>query len=125
VDYGKALQMESNADFIVAMYYLKAKVHEYASPNKYYESLYLAKPVITTKGTLVGSNVEKYNTGYAIGEKVEDIKELFENIGSVEFMNDYQIKVGNCEKLWEQAYKDYYSSVTGGKYLNMMKEIAG
>ena len=124
VDYGRALQMENDADFIVAMYYLKAKVHEYASPNKYYESLYLGKPVITTKGTLVGSNVEKNDTGYAIGETVEDLKELFTNISSAGFLKDYQKKVTNCERLWNECYKDYYKNVTGG-YLIMMKEIAG
>lgn len=125
VDYGKALQIESDADFIIAMYYLKAKVHEYASPNKYYESLYLGKPVITTKGTLVGNNVEKYNTGYVIGETVEDIKVLFKDISSDIFLKEYRKKIQNCDKLWNSTYKDYYKNVTEGSYLAMMKEIAG
>ena len=124
VDYTTALQMESDADFIVALYYLKAKVHEYASPNKYYESLYLGKPIITSKNALVGINVEKNNTGYTVGDTLEDLKELFNDIAAPEFLNEYEKKSNNCEKVWNEKYSDYFTRVTGGGYFVMMKRIA-
>lgn len=117
VDYTKALQIESNADFIVAMYYLKAQVHKYASPNKYYESLYLSKPIITSKGTLVGSNVEKNNTGYTIGDSYDDLKIFFDNIDDKDFFDEYKIKCKNCKKLWNEVYGDYFNKVNGGGIL--------
>ena len=124
VAYEKALQLMADADFIVAMYYLKAKVHEYASPNKYYESLYLGKPIVTTKGTLVGSNVETNDTGYAIGEGLDDLKDLFCDAGSSDFLTSYKNKSLNCIHLWNEKYKDYAEKVTGGGYIRMMKKIA-
>ena len=123
VNYAQALQMESDADFIVALYYLNAKVHKYASPNKYYESLYLGKPVITSKGTLVGNNVEKYNTGYTIGDTFEDLKDLFFNIEKDIFLKEYKLKENNCKKLWYEKYSDYFSRVTGGGYFAMVQKI--
>lgn len=125
VDYTTALNIESDADFIVAMYYLCAKVHEYASPNKYYESLYLGKPVITSKGTLVGSNVEKHNTGYTIGDTFEDLKNLFNQIDKDEFLDNYQKKVANCSELWNLSYSDYFTRTLRGDYFIMMKTILG
>ena len=123
VDYARALQMESNADFIVALYYLKAKVHEYASPNKYYESLYLGKPIITSKNTLVGINVEKNNTGYTVDDTLEELREMFNGIGTPEFLNEYEKKSSNCERVWNETYSDYFTRVTGGGYFAMMKKI--
>lgn len=124
VAYEKALQLMADADFIIAMYYMKAKVHEYASPNKYYESLYLGKPIVTTKGTLVGSNVEANNTGYAIGECLENLKELFSKADSNKFLSSYKDKSQNCIKLWNEKYKDYSDNITVGKYIHMMERIA-
>lgn len=123
VDYNKALQMENDADFIVALYYLIAKVHKYASPNKYYESLYLGKPVITSRGTLVGCNVEKYNTGYTIGDTLTDLKDLFDDVDKKDFGVEYRKKKENCVKLWNDIYCDYFTRVTSGAYLAMMKNI--
>ena len=123
VDYAKALQMESNADFIVALYYLSAKVHEYASPNKYYESLYLKKPVITSRGTLVGNNVELNNTGYTVGDTIDDLKTLFKDIDKDFFLVEYNKKCRNCANLWDNKYSDYFIKVICSSYLEMMKRI--
>lgn len=123
VDYEFALKIMSESDFIVALYYLSAKTHKYASPNKYYESLCLGVPIITSKGTLVGERVIKDDTGYAINDTYEALKDLFQDVKTKIFYDSYKVKQFNCTKLWSQTYCDYYNSVLKKKYLKLVKSI--
>lgn len=123
VDYQTALEIMNSSDFIVALYYLREASHKYASPNKYYESLYLSKPVITTKGTLVGNSVEKYNTGYTIGDGEEDLVGLFELAETNEFMSDYIKKSQNCADRWDGLYSSYFETVTKRQYLDLIASL--
>lgn len=123
VDYQKALELMNNSDFIVALYYLNCKSHKYASPNKYYESLYLAKPVITTKGTLVGKTVEDFDTGYTIEDTKEALAMLFKDIEQPFFRENYINKVHNCRTRWQNAYASYFQNVTKGAYLQLMRSL--
>ena len=124
VGYDQALSIMINADFIVALYYLKAIVHKYASPNKFYESLYLGRPIITSKDTLVGNNVVKYNTGYVVDDTIEGLKSVFTDINKQEFIDKYYKKKENCLSKWKNDYLDYFERVTKGSYIEMMKGIA-
>lgn len=123
VNYQKALEIMNASDFIIALYYLNEPSHKYASPNKYYESLYLAKPVITTKETLVGKTVEEYDTGYTVNDTIEALNKLFERVTSDKFLKEYRIKSQNCEERWLKVYSSYYDSVTKGNYIEMMAAI--
>jgi glycosyltransferase involved in cell wall biosynthesis len=123
VDYDTALSLMNNSDFIVALYYLCASFHKYASPNKYYESLYLSKPVITSKGTLVGNEVEKYNTGYTIEDSLDSLINLFKDIDSHDFLLSYKAKVEACKNRWDTVYSNYFNNVTKGLYINMVKDL--
>ena len=124
VDYQKALQIMSNADFIIALYYLSAKVHKYASPNKYYESLYLSKPIVTSKNTLVGNNVEHNNTGYTISDDLDGLIQLFDDIANDSFKEEYYQKKDNCKKLWKQVYADYFEKRLKHSYIRLMTELS-
>ncbi|MEA4822326.1 MAG: hypothetical protein VB122_08910, partial [Erysipelotrichales bacterium] len=64
VKYQDALKIMNTSDIIYAIYEKTNPNHILAAPNKYYEGLFLGKPIITTKGTIVGDKTEKYNTGY-------------------------------------------------------------
>ena len=123
VEYPQALSIMGNSDFIVALYYLVDKDHIYASPNKYYESLALGKPIITSKGTLVGNNVDKNNTGYIIEDSIDALKNLFKNIGSKEFKDHYYTKSMNCRSLWEKTYSTYFDKSLKERYIRYMKAI--
>lgn len=123
VDYQQALQIMSEADFIVALYYLAAKVHEYASPNKYYESLYLGKPIITSKGTLVGNNVIQNDTGYVVSDTKEEFIHLFDSISTLDFRQGYMRKKDNCLRLWKHVYSSYFDKITKGEYIQLMRTI--
>ena len=123
VNYKTALDLMSGSDFIVALYYLNCPSHKYASPNKYYESLYLGKPVITTKGTLVGESVEEYNTGYVIEDTKEALADVFKGVDQSSFRTDYDNKVHNCENRWSSVYYSYFKDVTKGAYLELIRSL--
>lgn len=123
VNYKTALDLMSGSDFIVALYYLNCPSHKYASPNKYYESLYLGKPVITTKGTLVGETVEEYNTGYVIEDTKETLADVFKGVDQPSFRTDYDNKVHNCENRWSSVYSSYFNDVTKGAYLELIRSL--
>lgn len=121
VNYDKALDIMNQSDFIVAQYYSSHTLHQYASPNKYYESLYLHKPIITSKNTLVGVQVEENNTGYVIDDTKNDFLNIFSNIDSLSFEVSYDEKSNNCKKLWEGIYQNYFEKTIKGEYINLLK----
>ena len=120
VQYNEGLKLMNNSDFIVALYYPYLPNHVYASPNKSYESLFLATPIITSKGTLVGEKVFNSNTGYVVDDTLDGLCRLFNNVDTIEFKQEYQIKCKNCESLWNSTYSDYLNTNLVGKYLNMV-----
>ena len=114
-----------NSDFIVALYYLCIPVHKYASPNKFYESLFLGRPVITSNNTLVGNRVKDSNTGYVVDDTAESLLSVFDGYGSNTYMIDYKEKCKNCSMLWEREYKDYREQKLECDYINLLHELVG
>lgn len=123
--YTDALELMHNSDYIVALYYLHAPVHKYASPNKFYESLFLARPIITSKNTLVGERVEISNTGYVVEDTLESLASVFDGYGTDSYMNDYVDKCESCSQLWTNEYKSYRKLWMEGEYIQLVKNLAG
>lgn len=123
VVYSKALEIMNNSDFIVALYYSWHLRHKYASPNKFYESLCLCKPIITSRDTLVGSQVESNNTGYVVNDTMESLLNIFSDVESVLFQNEYYAKAENCSALWTNRYSDYFNKVIVGEYIEKLKNL--
>lgn len=61
---------------MVATYDLKILNHRFASPNKIFEAMMLAKPVIVARGTNMDRIVEQW--GYGLVVTYEDERELEE-----------------------------------------------
>lgn len=80
VDYKFGLQILKAADIIYAMYCKSIPNHFYAAPNKFYESIFLGKPILSTKGIPLQDKIEKYETGYTIEEDTNELASFFENI---------------------------------------------
>ena len=120
VDYDKALQIMADSDFIIAMYYLSNPLHKYASPNKFYESLYLGIPIVTTRHTLVGDMATDCNSGYAIGESKDDLHSFFESVQSEVFINSYNQKCMDAYNLWSAKFADYFSKKLCGEYIQTL-----
>lgn len=99
------IQMEKCADVIYAMYCKSNPNHKYAAPNKYYEALFLGKPIITTKGTIVEQKVVSNNIGYVIEESVDELRNLINTLKK----EDIERFGKNARNLWENKYKNYVS----------------
>lgn len=97
------INMENAADVVYAMYCKVNPNHFYAAPNKYYEAMLLGKPLITTKGTIPGDKVEKYGTGWAIEEDIEELRALVRSLSKKE-INE---KGDRALELWEKEFKNY------------------
>lgn len=124
VDYSKALQIMGKSDFIVAMYYTINQLHKYASPNKYYESLYLGVPMITTKGTLVGELVEQNKVGYAIGEGLQNLHDFFLYVKTESFKVGYFQCITNANKIWNNNFSNYYMQFLCKSYIQLVRKQA-
>lgn len=114
VPYEKGMQIMANSDIIIAIYEKTVLNNVYAAPNKYYEGLYLGKPILTTQGTLVGNHTQKYETGFVIGESQEELNSFFkqQNLASK------IIRCGqNAKKIWNEKYCNYVSSFMNQFYL--------
>lgn len=104
----------ANSDIIIAIYEKKVLNNVYAAPNKYYEGLYLGKPILTTEGTLVGNHAEKYKTGFVIGETMDEMDAFFKQ-------KDLKCKITefgqNAKKVWKEKYCNYVKTFMNQIYL--------
>lgn len=115
--YGKTLDLMGGADLVYAIYERINPNNILAAPNKYYEGLYLGKPIITTVGTLVGNKVSRYDTGYCIDEEYKSLETLIQGL-----TKDALVEKGkNAAALWNGTYKDYVSRFMNNVYLPFIK----
>ncbi len=112
VTYDKGLAILASTDCIYAMYYTNVKNHILAAPNKFYESLFLSKPLITTKGTLVGNKVKKYNSGFVIAEGEEALRNLLLNITPDMCL----VKGENAQASWKNIFCNKIMDFFNNKY---------
>lgn len=109
VDYNKAINIMSKADMLYAMYYKTNPNHKWAAPNKFYEAIFLKKPIITTEGTLVGNKVKKCGNGFVLPEGKEALKRFFLDV-SIKDIRQKQVII-DC--LYEK-YKDRFNTQMQG-----------
>lgn len=109
VKYTKGLKIMSKSDLIIALYYTKNKNHLFAAPNKYYESLFLEIPLITSKNTLVGNKVEYFDTGYTFDEKNDNMNDFFSSISNIKSkVNNCKVEFYNSKVQHTNFFDDYY-----------------
>ena len=117
VEYSVGQSILKNSDLLAAMYHLTSPLHKFAAPNKYYESLVLEVPMITTENTLVGSKVTRYNTGFVLDESKNSLKNLLTN---EELKQEILVKKENCRKVWSNIYSTYYDQFMKTEYMQMI-----
>ena len=119
VEYAVGQAIMKNSDVMAAMYHLTSPLHKFAAPNKYYESLLLGVPMITTEGTLVASKVKKYDTGFVLDETEAALQDMF---NSPDLQEKIKHKSSNCRRTWETVYAAYYENFMREKYLPLLKK---
>lgn len=112
VTYSQGLNIMYNADIIYAMYCKTNPNHIYAAPNKYYEAMLLSKPIISTKGTIVGEKIENLGIGYTIEENVEELMQLIKSFSA----ESLAARGNKGKELWEKYYKDYVQNFMKNEY---------
>lgn len=117
IEYTVAEQIMAIADMHVGLYYLSNPNHKYAAPNKYYEHLYFAKPLLTSKGTPPGALVELCSTGFAVGDTKEDLCSFLAGITPAAL----NLACTNAGQLWQQRYKNYHSDTFAAVYGKVVK----
>lgn len=119
VDYSVGQAIQKNSSLISAMYHLTSPLHKFAAPNKYYESLVLGVPMITTNNTLVGFKVTKYDTGFVLDESIVSLRTLFQQ---PDLQQQISVKQGNCSDTWNSVYKGYYENYMNNQYMKFVKK---
>ena len=112
VNMKTGLQMTKAADIIYAMYCKTNANNVYAAPNKYYEALFLGKPIITTKGTILENKVIRYNIGYVIEESVDELRLLLKALNK----DDMRLKGKNANELWHTNFSTYVENFFTNQY---------
>lgn len=116
VKYSDGLNIMYNADIVYAMYSKVIPNHIYAAPNKFYEALFLGKPLFTTEGTIVEKKVKELNTGFTSEETLEEIQAVIKSIKSEEIA----LKGKTAAKLWEERYQSYTHDFMTNDYQMML-----
>lgn len=112
VKYTDGLNIMYNSDVVYAMYSTRNPNHVYAAPNKYYEAIFLGKPLFTTKGTIVQKKVVSNALGYISGESEDEILSVIETFD----VNDFK-EIGSHSKfLWINKYCRYTEEFLENSY---------
>lgn len=118
VPYQEGLNISYNSDIMYAMYSKVNPNNIYAAPNKYYESMFLSKPLFTTKGTIVEKKVLNYQTGFVSEEKESDILETLSHITKEKI----SIYGHNASILWHDKYKEYTRNWLINEYMAFIEQ---
>lgn len=115
VKYEYGLNISFNSDIMYAMYQIVNPNNIYAAPNKYYEAMFLGKPLFTTKGTIVEKKVLDRQIGYVAGETEEEIVSTIKLIRKDDIIN----KGKNAKSYWDNNYNSYTDNYMKKEYLNI------
>ena len=116
VPYTEGLRIMYNSDIIYAMYSKQNPNHLYAAPNKYYEAMFVGKPIITTKGIIIATKVEQNGFGYAIDESLQSLLSLLQSLSEEELLKKAQI----ASSLWGK-YKNATASYLTTTYTKLLE----
>lgn len=66
IPYETALRLSAGADVLIATYDPAIPNHRYSSPNKIFEAMMLARPIIVAKDTNMDLIIQRYNCGVIV-----------------------------------------------------------
>jgi glycosyltransferase involved in cell wall biosynthesis len=119
ISYEDVIKRTLESDMTFALYDPKVPNHKYASPNKLFEAMMCAKPILTNYGTVMAEIVMNENCGVlADYENVNDIKNAI-----IRLKNDLELR----KKLGENGLKMYKTKynwdIMANRLLNVYKSL--
>jgi glycosyltransferase involved in cell wall biosynthesis len=119
VPYQQGLQLSQQADVLFATYDPGIENHRYASPNKIFEAMMLAKPVIVARGTNMDQLVEKENCGLVVTYGIVD--EIDHTLSKLADEPALRLQLGRHGR---QAYENFYSwELMQGRLLELYQSV--
>jgi glycosyltransferase involved in cell wall biosynthesis len=103
ISYDEVLKRTLEADVIIALYDPKIPNNRYASPNKLFEAMMCAKPIIINKETAAARIVEKFNCGITV--PYGDVEAIRNAIKLLKEKSDYRLVLGQNGR---KAYMKYF-----------------
>lgn len=116
VDYKTAQIIMYNSDIVYAMYASVSPNNVFAAPNKYYEAMFLGKPLFTNTGTIVEKKIRNNGTGIIAEESLESIRETILSIDTIE-TKEMAMK---ASRLWKDKFATYTSDYLLNIYSKMI-----
>ena len=101
--YERTLNLESKCDIMLALYDPNVPNHKYAAPNKFYEALFLGKPIIMVKETGMSSVVKENDIGVLIDYSEDGFLDGLNRLISKK--NEW----GEISKKMKRLYNEKYS----------------
>ncbi len=119
VDYHKALSLSAAADLLFATYDPQIANHKYSSPNKVFEAMMLAKPILVAKQTNMDKIIKDADCGIVI--QYGDEKELEQAIIRIANDSAERDRLGQNGR---RAYESFYSwEIMRNRLLNLYGQI--
>lgn len=118
VNYEEGLRIMGYSDLIIATYEKKCRNNIFAAPNKYYEGLMLGKPILTTDGTIVADSTKEYDTGFVVGENIDDYDSFFNRENLKE---ECRIRGKNAKRLWDAKFSSYVEEFMTNEYIPLVE----
>lgn len=103
IPYEKTLRIESDCDVMLALYDINIKNHIFAAPNKFYEALYLGKPLIMIKNSGMSNIVSDKKIGLLINYEENQLQKALYTV--LRDIDSWRSK----EKLIKNIYQTKYS----------------
>ena len=116
VNYSATFDHYMKCDVMVAIYDPEIPNHLFSAPNKIYEAMMMAKPIIAAKGTGLDKIVEVNDIGYLVNYSKEDFSELLDYI----CMNRSELHSKSLNS--KKSYKFYSWDVMKERLINLYKD---
>jgi len=104
IEYERAIEWMAAADALIATYDPQIPNHRYASPNKLFEAMMLAKPIIVARGTNMDRTVEEHGCGVVV--PYGDVPALEEALAKLASDPALRARLGAAGR---RAYESTYS----------------
>ena len=120
IPYKEVITNSLNTDILFAFYDPKIPSNKYASPNKLFEAMMCAKPIITNDGTTASKIVAEEKCGLVV--PYGDVEAIREAVVRLKNDTDLRQTLGNNGR---RAYETHYSwEIMKGRLINAYEELA-